>query len=73
MYIAIVCFPGCGIMNFEINLIFRIKPLFYTTKMLREPKNKTAFNLLNKKNISSFLTGFSIANNYLRPESAPLT
>ena len=32
MYIAIVCFPGCDVTNFEINLIFRLKPFFYMTK-----------------------------------------
>ena len=27
--IAIVCFPGCGVVNFEINYIFLIQPFFY--------------------------------------------
>ena len=31
--IAIICFPGCDI-NFEINLMFLIKPFFYMTKKL---------------------------------------
>ena len=31
IYIAIVCFPS-DVINFEINLIFLIKPLFYMTK-----------------------------------------
>ena len=35
MCIAIVCFPGCDLINFEINLIFLIKQFFYRTKMLR--------------------------------------
>ena len=26
--IAVVCFPGCGVIHFEINLIFLIKPFF---------------------------------------------
>ena len=26
--IAIVCKPGCDVMNFEVNLILLIKPLF---------------------------------------------
>ena len=33
MYIVIVCLPGCDVMNFEIKLIFLIKPFFvYMTK-----------------------------------------
>ena len=32
MCIAIVCFPGCDVINFGINYIFLIKPFFYMTK-----------------------------------------
>ena len=32
MCIAIVCVPGCDVRNFEINLIFLIKPFLYMTK-----------------------------------------
>ena len=32
MCIAIACLPGCDVMNFEINLIFLIKPFLYMTK-----------------------------------------
>ena len=28
MCIAIVCYPGCDIMDFEINFIFQIEPFF---------------------------------------------
>ena len=28
MCIAIVCYPGCDVMDFEINLIFPIQPFF---------------------------------------------
>ena len=28
MCIAIVCKPGCDVMNFEVTLIFLIKPFF---------------------------------------------
>ena len=28
MCIGIVCYPGCDVMNFEINLIFLIEPFF---------------------------------------------
>ena len=29
-------FPGCDLLNFEINLIFRIKSFYYTTIESRE-------------------------------------
>ena len=38
--IAIVYFPGCDVINFEINLIFLIKPFFYMTKKSRQKFNK---------------------------------
>ena len=44
MCIAIVCFPGCDVVNFEINLIFLIKPFFYMAKI--EDKN---LNILRTK------------------------
>ena len=28
MCIAIVCYPGCDVMDFEINLIFLVEPFF---------------------------------------------
>ena len=28
MYIVIACLPGCGVTDFEINLIFLIAPIF---------------------------------------------
>ena len=30
--IAIVCFPDFDVINFEINVIFQIKPFFYMAK-----------------------------------------
>ena len=36
MCIVIVCFPDCDVINFGINLIFPIKPLFYLTKKSRQ-------------------------------------
>ena len=36
MRIAIVCIPGCDVINFEINLVFLIKPFFYMTKKLKQ-------------------------------------
>ena len=35
MCIAIIYFSGCDVINFEINLIFLIKPFFYITKNSR--------------------------------------
>ena len=36
MCIAIVYFPGCDVINFEINLIFQIKLFFCVTKKSRQ-------------------------------------
>ena len=36
IYILIICFLGCDVMNFEINPIFLIKLLFYMTKKSRQ-------------------------------------
>ena len=36
VYIAIVSQPGCDINNFEVNLIFLIKPFFCMTKKSRQ-------------------------------------
>ena len=45
MCIAIVCFPGCDVINFETNFIFLIKQLFWMAKKSRQ-KSK---HLENKK------------------------
>ena len=36
MCIAIACFPGYDLINFEISLIFLIKPFPYMTKKSRQ-------------------------------------
>ena len=36
MFIAVVCFLGCEVINFEINVIFLIKPFFYIPKKSRQ-------------------------------------
>ena len=36
MYIAIACWPGCGVTDFEVNHIFVIKPFSYMTKKSRQ-------------------------------------
>ena len=47
IYIAIVCYPGCDVINFEINLIFLIKPFFDMTENSRQKfqylENKKSF------------------------------
>ena len=59
MCIAIICFPGFDVINFEINLIFLIEPFFYISKKLRQKfkylRNK---KIWFKKHFSSFLKGF---------------
>ena len=58
MSIAIICFPGCAVINFEINLIFLIKPFFCMTKKSKKSLNilimKRAFKV-NKNHTSSIL------------------
>ena len=63
MCIAIVCYPGCDAMDFEINLAFLIEPFFlhdqkFMTKTLIswEPKELLRWN---KKHFSSFERAFS--------------
>ena len=48
MFVAIVCFSGDDVINFETNLIFLLKPFFCITKNLRQ-KFK---HLENEKNFS---------------------
>ena len=47
MFIAIVCWPGCDVMKFEINLIFLIKSVCYVTIKSRQKfkyfENKKSF------------------------------
>ena len=38
MCVAIVWKLDCDVMNFDINLVFLIKPFFYMTKKSREMK-----------------------------------
>ena len=39
MCIAIVCFPGCEVINFEINFTFLIKSFYWMTKKSRQNLN----------------------------------
>ena len=69
MYIAIVCFPGCDVMNFEI------KPFLYMTKKsiqkLKYLENEKSFYDKKKKFI--LFKELSVTKNCLRPESTPLS
>ena len=62
MCIAIVCYPGCDVMDFEINLIFLIKPFFLQDQkvMAKTEISWERKELLrsNKKHFSSFLKCF---------------
>ena len=44
MCIAIVCSLGCDVTDFEINIVFLIKPFSYVNKKLRKK-----LNILRKK------------------------
>ena len=44
MCTAILCFPGCNVINFEINFIVLIKPFFYMTE-----KSRQKFKYLQKE------------------------
>ena len=75
MCVAIVCFPDCDVINFEINLIHLIKPFSYMTKTSRQKfkyLEKRAFKLKQKAIFITFKE-LSVAKNCLRLESAPLT
>ena len=36
MCAVVICFPGCDVINLEINLIFLIKPFFFMNKISRQ-------------------------------------
>ena len=67
--IAVVCFPGCDIINLEINLIFLTKKSSQKWKYL---KNEKSFQG-EQKVFYIIFKGLLIANNCLRPESACLS
>ena len=74
-YVAVVCFLGCNIRNFEIEFIFLIKSFFYEIK-----KSKQTFEYLEKKELLSeknniffiIFKGLSVVKFILRPKSLPL-
>ena len=65
---AIVCFPVCDDINFEINLIFLIKPILYITR-----KSRQKFSNWSKKTFFIIFKGLLADKYCLRLESAPLT
>ena len=74
MCTAVVCFPGCDVINFEINFVFLMIHFSYMTKNSREKfiyvENKKLFFII--KSIFHHIKGLSFANNCFRPESASL-
>ena len=62
MFIVIISFPDCDIINFEINLIFLFKPFSYMTKK-SQGKNlqiweQKELSKWSEKHFSSFLKAF---------------
>ena len=72
MSIWIVCFPGCDVIDFEINLIFQIKPFSYITKTSKQKVKYLENKKRNKKHFFVIFTGLSIARNCLRHENATI-
>ena len=71
--IAVICFPGCDVINFEINLIILMKP--YMIKNSRHDLNILRMNRAFKVKLKAFFItfkGLSIVKNCLRPESVAL-
>ena len=61
MCIVMTCFPVCDVTNFEINLIFFIKPFSYMTRIVRTKplKNENSF-LDETKSLFHRFTGLSL-------------
>ena len=71
--ITVICFPGCDVINFEINLIILMKP--YMIKNSRHDLNILRMNRAFKVKLKAFFItfkGLSIVKNCLRPESVAL-
>ena len=71
MCFAIVCFLGCDVINFEINLIFLIKPSLYMTKNLNILRTKRA-SKVEQKAFFIIFEGLLVAKVCLIPKSASL-
>ena len=66
IFIEIICFPGCDVINFEINLTFLIKLFFYITKKSRHKfkylQNEKSFSGEIKSIFHLFKRAFSRQN-----------
>ena len=73
MCIAIVCCPGCDVINSEINLIFLMKPVFNekSKQNINALRAKITFKVKQKAFVFIF-KGLSVGKNCLRPEGVPL-
>ena len=74
--LQLIFFPGCDVINFEINLNFLIKPFSYITKKVTTNiyKSSEQKSFLGKmKSIFHHFCRASIIRNCFRPENAPLT
>ena len=74
MCIAIVCFPGFDVINFENNLIFLIKPLLHMTRKSRQKEKYLQNQKSLQGEIKIFLIifkRFSVSKSFLRPETEP--
>ena len=74
--IAIICFPVCDFVNFEINLIFLIKHFCYMTKKSKQELKHLRMKRTFKVKLKAFFIIFkwlSVAKNCLTPESPPLS
>ena len=69
MFVAIVCFTGCDVIKFEINLSFLIKSFFYMTKRSRQKfkylENEKSFSGEIESIFHNF-KGFLVVKNCLR-------
>ena len=65
MCIAFVCYPGCDVMDFEINLIFLMEPVFlHDQKVMTKNKfleNEMSFQGEIKSIFHQFLKGFQLS------------
>ena len=63
MCIAITCLPCCNVVNFEIKLVFLIKPFLYMTRKSRQKlrylENEKSFQGEIKSNFHHFQTDLS--------------
>ena len=81
MCIGIICKPGCDVMNFEVNLIFLVKPFFlHNWKVVRKTGiswERKELLRWNRKHFPLLLKGFQsskyITQTFLEGESPTLS